>query len=197
MSKLPGPTTGEEIEKKLASLESELNGETYVPEDKRGVIYLSRIPMFMKVEKLRHILSQYGEIDRIYLNLESNESRRMRIQKGGNRKHRYVDGWVEFLDKRMAKLVALSLNNTPVGGKTRFYREDIWNIKYLPKFKWNDLTNIIARRRAEKESIVHSKTKTAQKNAEFLRQRMDESFEKKKISEKKAKKLSKKPAQKE
>ena len=35
--------------------------------DKRGVCYLSRIPPHMDHVKLRHILSQYGEIQRIYL----------------------------------------------------------------------------------------------------------------------------------
>lgn len=35
--------------------------------NKRGVCYLSRIPPHMDHVKLRHILSQYGEIQRIYL----------------------------------------------------------------------------------------------------------------------------------
>jgi hypothetical protein len=33
----------------------------------------------------------------------------------GNRKQKYVEGWVEFADKRKAKRIALSLNNTPIG----------------------------------------------------------------------------------
>lgn len=33
----------------------------------RGVIYLSRIPPYMKPSKIRHIFSQYGDIDRVYL----------------------------------------------------------------------------------------------------------------------------------
>lgn len=35
--------------------------------DKRGVCYLSRIPPHMDHVKLRHILSQYGDIQRIFL----------------------------------------------------------------------------------------------------------------------------------
>ena len=35
--------------------------------DKRGVCYLSRIPPHMDHVKLRHILSQFGDIQRIYL----------------------------------------------------------------------------------------------------------------------------------
>jgi ESF2/ABP1 family protein len=45
-------------------------------------------------------------------------------------------GWIEFADKKIAKQVAESLNNTAIGGKKGdFYHDDIWNLKYLKKFK--------------------------------------------------------------
>jgi len=51
---------------------------------------------------------------------------------------------VEFLNKKHAKRVAAFLNNQKVGGKRRsFHYEDLWNIKYLPKFKWHHLTQKI------------------------------------------------------
>ena len=34
---------------------------------KRGVIYLSRIPPFMKPNKARTLFEQYGEVTRLYL----------------------------------------------------------------------------------------------------------------------------------
>lgn len=34
---------------------------------KRGIIYLSTIPPYMNVAKIREIFSQYGEVKRIYL----------------------------------------------------------------------------------------------------------------------------------
>ena len=37
---------------------------------KRGLVYLSRIPPFMKPSKLRHLLAQHGEVLRIYLAAE-------------------------------------------------------------------------------------------------------------------------------
>ena len=37
---------------------------------KRGLVYLSRIPPFMKPSKLRHLLTQHGEVLRIYLAAE-------------------------------------------------------------------------------------------------------------------------------
>ena len=46
-------------EKKLATFQEE--------QRKTGVVYLSRIPPFMKPQKVRYLLQAYGEIGRIYL----------------------------------------------------------------------------------------------------------------------------------
>ena len=55
-------------------------------------------------------------------------------EKGPNTKkgRSFTEGWVEFSDKRKAKMVALKLNNTTIGGKkkSRWY-DELWNIKYL------------------------------------------------------------------
>ena len=60
---------------------------------------------------------------------------------GGNKRRNYTEGWVEFADKRVAKAVAVTLNNTPVGGRKRhYYHDDLWNSKYLSKFRWTHLT---------------------------------------------------------
>ena len=55
-----------------------------------------------------------------------------------NKKHKkknlFTEGWVEFLKKRVAKEVALNLNNTQIGGKkSGKYYDYLWNIKYLPR----------------------------------------------------------------
>jgi ESF2/ABP1 family protein len=39
---------------------------------KRGIIYLSTIPKYMNVTMLREIFSAYGEVGRVYLQLEEN-----------------------------------------------------------------------------------------------------------------------------
>lgn len=42
----------------------------------------------------------------------------------------YAEGWVEFRDKRVAKRVAASLHNTPMGARRRSpFRYDLWNLK--------------------------------------------------------------------
>ncbi len=69
-----------------------------------------------------------------------------------------VSGWVEFLDKKIAKRVAMSLNSSQIGlrmhfialtnsilggKKSSYFHDDLWNMKYLSKFKWTNLTERI------------------------------------------------------
>ena len=60
------------------------------------------------------------------------------------KKPHFTEGWVEFTDKRVARSVAEMLNAQPIGGKkgTR-WRDDVWTMKYLPRFKWYMLTEQI------------------------------------------------------
>lgn len=59
---------------------------------------------------------------------------------GGSKKRNFTEGWVEFADKRVAKAIAMALNNFPIGGRKRnYYHDDIWNMKYLPRFRWSHL----------------------------------------------------------
>jgi len=109
--------------------------------DNRGVIHLPSLPLAMHPQKLRHIMEQFGEVGRIYLAAEDSLDQKHRKRRGGNRKQRFTEGWVEFIEKKLAKRVAYSLNGNTVGGRKRhnFYRDRVWNVKYLPKFKWHML----------------------------------------------------------
>lgn len=55
----------------------------------------------------------------------------------------------------MSKMAALTLNGQKmVSKKGNFYSEDIWNLKYLPKFKWHHLTERLAHEeRLKKERL--------------------------------------------
>ena len=111
-----------------------------------GVVYLSRIPPFMRPRKVRHLLSRYGEVGRVYLAPEAPQTQRRRRRLKKNKRRKYTEGWVEFLDKRVAKATAQAINNTQIGGKKRYYyHDDIWNMKYLPKFRWYHLTEKIGK----------------------------------------------------
>ena len=64
--------------KKLSSFKDKL--------ERTGVVYMSRVPPYMKAQKIRHLLSDYGEIGRIYLTPEDPAIRKKRKAMGGNKK---------------------------------------------------------------------------------------------------------------
>jgi ESF2/ABP1 family protein len=113
---------------------------------KTGVCYLSKIPPYMKPSKLRAVMTRFGEVDRLFLKPEDTTAHQRRVKYGGNKKKNYTEGWVEFVNKKDAKLAAATLNANKLGGKkTSYYYDDIINIKYLSGFKWIDLTQQIAK----------------------------------------------------
>lgn len=52
---------------KLESLTPEALEKFQKAREKTGIVYLSKIPPFMKPIKLRHLLGQFGELGRVYL----------------------------------------------------------------------------------------------------------------------------------
>lgn len=138
---------------------------------KSGVVYLSRIPPFMKPAKLRSLLEPYGKINRIFLSPEDPASHTRRVKAGGNKKRSFVDGWVEFVNKKDAKAVCELLNAQTIGGKKgSYYRDDIWNLLYLKGFKWHNLTEQIAAENAERTSRMRAEiSKATKENKEFVR----------------------------
>lgn len=69
------------------------------------------------------------------------------------KKAHFTEGWVEFKDKKVARQVAEMLNAQAIGGKkgTRWH-DDVWTMKYLPRFKWNMLTEQIGE--SESHTII-------------------------------------------
>lgn len=121
--------------------------------DKSGVIYLSRVPPFMKPAVLRSLLTPYGALGKVFLTPEPSASRTQRLRGGGTRRKLFLDGWVEFLHKRDAKFVADNLNAQTMGGKKRGrWHDEVWNIKYLSGVKWNHITETIQNENAERSA---------------------------------------------
>ncbi|PMD19026.1 hypothetical protein NA56DRAFT_647479 [Hyaloscypha hepaticicola] len=153
-----------------------------------GVVYLSRIPPFMKPTKLRSLLEPYGAINRIFLTPEDPASHTRRVRNGGNKKRSFVDGWVEFVNKADAKQACELLNARTIGGKKgTYYHDDVWNLLYLKGFKWNNLTEQIAAENAERASRMRAEiSKTTKENKEFVqnveRAKMLEGMEAKKAA---------------
>ncbi|KAK6853929.1 hypothetical protein PG995_010741 [Apiospora arundinis] len=138
---------------------------------KSGVVYLSRIPPFMKPQKLRSLLEPYGKINRIFLSPEDPTAHSRRVRNGGNKKRSFTDGWVEFLNKKDAKAAVELLNARTIGGKKgTYYRDDIWNLLYLKGFKWHNLTEQISAEAAERASRMRAEiSRTNKENKEFVR----------------------------
>ncbi|KAH3686585.1 hypothetical protein WICPIJ_002429 [Wickerhamomyces pijperi] len=138
---------------------------------KTGVVYLSKIPPYMKPAKMRQILSRFGEVDRLFLKKETTQKHKKRVQSGGNKKDMYEEGWAEFIRKKDAKLAAETLNGNILGGKKgNFYYDDVMNIKYLSGFKWIDLTQQISKENEIRESKLLMEVSQAKKlNSAFIK----------------------------
>ncbi|KAK4618245.1 Pre-rRNA-processing protein ESF2 [Fulvia fulva] len=124
---------------------------------KSGVVYISRVPPFMKPQTMKHFLEPHARkgIGRIFLTPQDPEAHKNRVKSGGNKKKSFTDGWVEFNSKTEAKIAAETLNGNIIGGKKgNFYHDDIWNMKYLKGFKWNHLTEQIANENAERAARI-------------------------------------------
>jgi ESF2/ABP1 family protein len=156
-----------------------------------GVIYISRVPPFMKPQALRRLLEPYASsgLNRIFLTPEDTEQRTARVRGGGNKKRSFTDGWVEFVSKTEAKAAVEHLNTRTIGGKKgSYYRDDVWNLKYLTGFKWHHLTEQIANENAERAARMRAESERGKREVrEFLN-----NVEKSKIEDTREKKRKKK-----
>ncbi|EFP75929.2 RNA-binding ATPase activator esf2 [Puccinia graminis f. sp. tritici] len=169
--------------------------------DRTGLVYVSRIPPGMGPSKLKHLLSKWGAIGRIYLarDEKAEESKRKFNKKGKMRKNLkdkhqsflFKEGWVEFIDKKVARRVAEMLNTRPIGGKPsdRYY-SDLWTLTYLPKFKWTNLSDQIAIERRIKEQLVRNSLEESKISQDWYLGMVEKNSTNQKIL---AKQLKKKP----
>ncbi|KAJ7179567.1 hypothetical protein C8R46DRAFT_1160111 [Mycena filopes] len=108
-------------------------------QDRAGVIYISRIPPGMRPTKVRHLMTAYGDVGRVYLQQEDAKRAYLRRKYTSTKKAHFTEGWVEFKDKKVAR------------SKGTRWRDDVWTMKYLPKFKWSMLTEQVAH-----EAAIHT-----------------------------------------
>ncbi|KAI9001326.1 hypothetical protein BD414DRAFT_403981 [Trametes punicea] len=140
-------------------------------QERAGVIYISRIPPGMQPAKVRHLMSAYGEVGRVYLQQEDPKRAYLRRKYTSTKKPHFTEGWVEFKDKRVARSVAEMLNAQPIGGKKGSrWRDDVWTMKYLPKFKWHMLTEQIAHEAAVRQAQLRVELSQSRKEQrEYLK----------------------------
>ena len=143
---------------------------------KRGVVYFGAIPPRMKPQKLRQLLSPFGKLDRVYLTPEDPGTRLRRKKFGGNTGKNFTEGWVEFLDKKKARSCAEMLNGTQIGGKRRSaHYSDLWMLKYLPKFKWDNLLEEIEYQKAIRDQKMQLELAVANKERDFYLAKVEQS----------------------
>ena len=133
---------------------------------KRGVVYVARIPPRMTPTKVKSLLSDFGtRVTRVFLAEEDAAVRKRRRKLTGNASSkRYVEGWVEFESKKVAKHVARSLNATPMSNHKRNpHHDDLWMLKYLSKFQWSHLTEKVAYERRVREQKLRLETMQARR----------------------------------
>ena len=146
----------------------------------KGLVYLARVPPGMRPIKLRHLLARYGEVGRLYLAPEDPAVFKRRAASGGSRQLHFVEGWVEFADKRVARATAAAIHNTPMEGsgagasKRDRFSSDLWSIQYLRHFKWHHLTEKVAYERRLRAVKLRSQLAAAKKEADAYLGRVDQ-----------------------
>ncbi|KAK2197285.1 bifunctional ABT1-ESF2 [Babesia duncani] len=141
--------------------------------DSQGIIFISRIPPYMNLSKLKNYFGKFGEIGRVYAAPESITDYKNRVKLGGNAKLKFKHAWIQYLDKKIAKRVAKTLNGHPVadGRKNGFYYGDLWNLKYLPKYKWCDLVAYFSQYKRNRTKKLHQVLEECRKrNFEYIEQ---------------------------
>ncbi|XP_049741827.1 activator of basal transcription 1 [Elephas maximus indicus] len=141
-----------------------------------GIVYLGHIPPRFRPLHVRNLLSAYGEVGRVFFQPEDGFVRRKKKKAaaGTGEKKRskyskdYTEGWVEFRDKRVAKRVAASLHNTPMGARRRSpFRYDLWNLKYLHRFTWSHLSEHLAFERQVRRQRLRAEVAQAKRETDF------------------------------
>ncbi|PAV62615.1 hypothetical protein WR25_10412 [Diploscapter pachys] len=153
------PKSDQELEEKDVDTKPETSKKSQLPsldddeienpeekQRKSGVIYFSMIPPKFNVARLHKYFEELapGQIGRIHL---------VRNKFSRSIESRYKEGWMEVKKKKLAKAIAAQVDNTPIGGKSRDYVSYLlWNIRYLPSFKWVHLVEQL-----EYEKLVEDK----------------------------------------
>lgn len=149
-----------------------------------GIIYLGHIPPRLRPKHLRNMLSVYGEIGRVFLQPEDQQVR-TRKKKSGLRRCDFTEGWVEFRDKRVAKRVAASLHNTPMGTRKRQrFFSDLWCIKYLHRFQWTHLSERLAYEQTVLQQRLRTEVSQAKRETNFYLNNVEKSAHMDKLKKK-------------
>lgn len=147
----------------------------------------------MNVKIIRDYFSRFGDTDRIFLEpqgllREHNLIPKIKIfqkiiffkeKKRKSQARTFSEGWIEFKSKKIAARVARDLNSTQVGGKRKnpWYHE-LWNLKYLKKFRWTHLNERKAYEQEVRKQRLRQEVALAKKETNFYIQNVEKSNKK-------------------
>jgi len=133
---------------------------------KPGIVYLSKVPSGFNVSQTTSFFAEFGRVGRVFLQPDKHDRKLGKF----NKDRVFTEGWVEFKSKKVAKSVAANLNCNPVGGKRRSKAHDeLWNIKYLPRFKWVHLSERLAYESAVKQQRMRTEVSQVKREAEHFK----------------------------
>lgn len=105
---------------------------------------------------------------------------------------KFVEGWVEFERKHIAKKVARLLTNTRVSDRKKSKQYDhIWNIKYLKNFKWTHLHERLAYEKAARRQKLRTEIELAKKKTMSFSANLDKKKKNKEVVNKEYQNLTK------
>ncbi|XP_055503284.1 activator of basal transcription 1 [Leucoraja erinacea] len=140
-----------------------------------GVIYLGYMPPGLELCLLRKMMASFGEVGRIFLQPADDKRTRRKKKTRGLGKN-FTEGWVEYQNKAVAKRVARSLHNTRIGTKKRSrFHDDLWNMKYLHRFKWIHLSERLAYEKLVKRQRMRVEVSQAKRETNFFLQNVEKS----------------------
>jgi ESF2/ABP1 family protein len=139
----------------------------------RGIVYIGFIPPKMTPATLRQLLERHagpGNIDRIFLQPESEAVTRRRQKRSGRGTVCYLHGWIEFLRSATAQRVADTLHQTPMDPSPRSrFHGDLWSLRFEEGLMWAHIREKKVAAQREKDEKLHSlMSKSAAQNEEYL-----------------------------
>lgn len=140
--------SGSQIDMNMMERFQEIDTRQFNNKEDPGIIYLASVPKGMNVSNIIKVFTEFGKVGRVFLQIDRSVDA---TTSGKISSKVFSNGWVEFTSKETAKLVAKKLDNSPVGEKRKIKNRDVWNLKFLPKFKWTNLSEKLAENIAVKE----------------------------------------------
>jgi ESF2/ABP1 family protein len=108
-----------------------------LPQNKKGIVYISEIPPKLNLYNLKKIMNYFGSTNRIHLEPRSKTTY---SHSTNSMRNNCKEGWIEFLNMKDAKSAASLLNGQVI--RKHLYdskSKGIWNLKYLHGFQWKQL----------------------------------------------------------